>query len=235
MTEHDRVQEALAARALHAVDRADLAVNDAVVSKHLPACASCRRAMDGFELMVGELALLAPPREPPRLLWARLRREIRTKPAPRRFSAAVAAVAVAGLVGMAAWNAHLTSRVGRAEHQQAGAAELIDAVSQRGSKVVPLSSVAGTSDRIAAAYVPGRGHLYVFGSMHLLRSDRVYQVWLVRGESYASLGTFVPSPDGLVLLQLSAKPTGEDAILVTEEDLAGAERPSEEHVGDADL
>jgi hypothetical protein len=236
-TEHERVQEALAARALRAVDVVDLYTSDALMAAHLPTCAACRAAARDFEAVAAELALGAPPQEPPRRLTSRIHRQLMPPRTRARVPTAIVAAAVIGLVGLSAWTLHLTGRVSRAERQQASTAELISAVSFPHARVVPLrpSAQAAEEPQVAAVVVPGRSRLYVFGSMPAPKPERVYQLWLGDGASYSSGGTFVPGSEGFVLLRVEGDPAGYDHILITEEPREGSVRPSSERVAESEL
>lgn len=244
--DHERVQEILAAAALHALDKEQQAEAQDVLSVHLPECTECRRAQDDFEQVVAELALATPPRHPPRLLGTRLRREVRKGHRPTRMPIAMAAVAVALVAGLGVWNTHLATRVSRAEHRQAATqantAELIYAVSHPQSRVVSFDapsagagSTAASAAQIAATYVPGRAVMYLFGSMPEPADGNVYQVWLGRSGSYSSAGTFVPESEGLVFVRIPVDATSYDTVMVTEEPVRGSTAPSERQVVSATL
>ncbi|HEY1330453.1 MAG TPA: anti-sigma factor [Actinomycetota bacterium] len=238
--EHERVQETLAGMALHALDADEMAEARALLAAHLPTCAECSRARDEFSSLVAELALAAPPRRPPRTLGTRLRREVRHEGRRLRVPLVAAAVAVAVVAGLGAWNAHLSSRVSRAEQRQAATqadtVELINAVSHPESRVVPMTAD-GTRPgaQVAATYVPGRALLYVFGSLPPPPRGHVYQVWVGRSGVFSSAGTFVPADAGTVLVRLSIDPSTYDTVLVTEEPAHGSSAPSQSQVATASL
>ena len=239
-TEHEEVQEALAARALRSLDEAEQARVEALLAAHLPVCADCRQALEEFEAVAGDLALATPSRRPPPLLAARLRKELLERPGSpiRRLPVFAAAGAIAALIGVGIWNIQLADRVSRAERQQASTAELISAVSHPQSHVLPL--IAGpaaqqTGTQVTAVFVPGGAHLYVVGSMPAPSANRVYQLWLGRGGGITSGGTFVPGPHGTVLLRLSVDTTTLDRVFITEEPEPGSDRPSSQRVVDGEL
>ena len=232
---HEEVQEALAARALYAIDEAEAARVRELLDAHLPECAECRAALRRFETVSGELGLAAGPRRPPRMLGARIRRHLQMGGAPWWARGAVASVAIAALAGFGLWNAHLTGRVSRAETRQADSAAILNAVIHPQSHVVPLSAgPQGVSAPISltAAFVPGQPLLYVFGSMPEPGEDLTYQVWLVRQGRYTSAGTFTPERD-LVILRIGVDPRDYDGLLITEEPGLGSTRPSARHVVEA--
>jgi hypothetical protein len=228
---HERIQETIAAHALNALDGADGAHADELIASHVPGCSECRALLDAFQAVSGDLALAAEPRTPPRFLYRRMKRELglRATPWSNRGAAAVAALAVVASLG--AWNAHLSSRVSKAERRQASATEVLAAVSHPQARRVSLSAEGKNSFAVslAATYVPGHPALFLFGSMPDPQADRVYQVWLYRGTRIRSAGMFKPER-GQVLLRLPVDPRAYNTLLITEEPSEGSLRPSRRHV-----
>lgn len=241
MTAHEDAQQLLAGHALRALSPADAGHLETLLTEHVPACPECLRALDQFDATVGEMAFAIRPVAPPQPLWNRLRRQ--TAPARRSRSRWVTAVAgaavVAVLFGFTVWSVHLTTR---AETQQQRATDLIHAVSGPRSRVVPMSSLtpsrAGLGPvtiQVAAAYVPGRGGLLVFGSMPPPKHRYVYQLWIRHHGVFRSLGTFTPDANGTVFLRLHVNPAHLDLLLITEEPRAGSPAPSDRTVVTATL
>src|SRR2546430_9413061 len=115
--------ELLAAYALHALDQDEMREAEKAISAHLPDCEECRGTLEGFLAVVGEIALAAPPREPPRLLWSRIHREVtprRRQPVRLWALTTAAAVVVAGL---SLYGLHLQNKVGPAEDRPARTTE----------------------------------------------------------------------------------------------------------------
>jgi predicted anti-sigma-YlaC factor YlaD len=240
--DHEAVQELLSGYVLHALDEADQSRADELLARHVPHCAECLATLEGFSSVAGDLALLAPPRQPPRTLEARLRRELRGVRGSRWAAVVAAGVAVTVVAGLVTWNAHLTGRVSAAEDRQLRTTEVLTAVSHPQSQVVPLlgerpvvtDTIDGAAVQLAAAFIPGRSALYLFGSMPVPHAHHLYQVWLHQNGRFASVGTFVPE-DGVVLVRIEADPTGYDGLLITEEPTPGSRQPSDRHVGTAAL
>jgi len=241
-TEHDRVQEALAARALRALGEDEDEAAEALIRTHLPSCPECRAALEDFERIAGELALASPSKRPPGEVLVRLHRGV--SPERRRrigafggLAGALTATAVVIALGPGAWSIHLTGRISKAERQQANTAELISAVSVPSSKIVPLAPPGHGSATapVAAVYVPGRAHLFVVGNLPLPRPDRVYQVWLGKEGRFASGGTFVPDHTGVVMVRVPADGAAYDHVLITEEPDSGSASPSGDRVAESDL
>ena len=235
--DHQAIEEALAGYALHALDEVEAVRIEALLGAHLPECASCRELLHRFQAVTGDLALAASPSRPPRLLGVRLRRDLRTHRAPIWTRAAAVAVAVALVAGLGTWTAHLSHRVNEAEQRQVRTTEVLATVSHAQSHVVTLSAertAQAVPVSLAAAYIPGRPRLYLFGSMPNPSGDRVYQVWLVKGGQFASVGTFLPER-GVVLIRIEVDARGYDGLLITEEPARGSTSPSERHVVRASL
>lgn len=230
-TEHERAQEALAARALRALDGSEQAAAEDLLERHLPGCDECRGSLQDFDAIAGELALGVPARRPPGLLAARIRRDARSVRERRRLPALATVAAVAVLLGMGLWNAHLAGRMSRAERQQASTAELISVVTHPASRVVPIPAVGAIRSGIQVSAIVGPGRsLYVVGAMPPPQSNRTYQLWLGRSGVFRDGGTFMPGPVGFVLLRLRLDASAYDRLLITEERAEGSERPSDQHV-----
>ena len=232
---HEATQEILAAYALHALEPAQGEEAEALIEGHLPYCAPCREALESFQRIAGDLALAAGSAPPPRTLAAAILREARRS--GRHIAAwvgrVVAGGAAAALVAILAWNLHLAGRVGDAELRQVRQTEVLATVSHPLSQVVPLTWHRPESDgSLAAAFVPGRQPMFLFGSASAPRQDHVYQVWLARDGRFVQAGTFVPDR-GLVLLRIDRAPGEYDGVLITEEPRTGSEAPSSRRVGTA--
>jgi len=232
-TDHESVQELLGAYALHALDAKEGERAERLVASHLPECSECREDFEAFQAVSGELALAAGGRRPPRILGARLRREVKSSRGRRLASAVLSAVAVLILIALAGWSAHLSTRVSDAEARQAKTREFLATVSHPLSHVVPLATARQSSveaeAQLAATYVPGAGTLYLFVSLPAPRSDRVYQVWVLRDGRFESAGTFRPDR-GQVIFKINADVDEITGLLVTVEPTEGSPSPSAEHV-----
>jgi hypothetical protein len=239
--DHERVQELLAGFVLHALDPDQLREAEELRATHLPGCDQCRKEMEALETVPGELGLAAGSKTPPKLLERRLRRDLETPRTLRRWVALLpAATSVAVAAGLLLWNTQLTTRIGHAEQRQAASAEVLSVVGHPASRVVslPLQGVhaasSGAPAELAAATIPGRSVLYVFGSMPAPSSGRVYTVWLRRSGRYVNVAVFVPEK-GSVLLTLRINPSNYERLLITEEEGKGRGQPSENHLTEVSL
>jgi Anti-sigma-K factor rskA len=235
-SDHESVQEVLGAYVLHALEGEEQERAENFIAGHLPACPECRSLYEELQEVAGELAFAAGARRPPRVLGARLRRDVRSSRARRLASVLMTAAAVVALVALGLWTAHLTNRVSQADSRQARTGDFLATVSHPQSHVVPLADSRPSTGvgevlpvQLAAAYVPGRGSVYLFGSMPAPHTDRIYQLWVLRGGRFQSAGTFRPEK-GQVLMQIRADPEQIEGLLVTEEPREGSERPSDQRV-----
>ena len=194
--------------------------------------------LEGLTDVAADLALGAPPKAPPRLLEARLRRALRPAHRTRWLPFVAGGVAVAVVATLGTWSATVNRR---ANQRQARTSDLLATVSHPASHVVPLSAEGAAQPspvsggiQLAAAFIPGRRAVYVFGSMPRPRSHRVYQVWVLQAGHFQSAGTFVPE-QGQVLVKIQVDASSIQGLLVTEEPVSGSDAPSGQHVVTAAL
>jgi anti-sigma-K factor RskA len=233
---HERVQEALGAYVVHALDEDALAEANALIAEHLPRCDACAAVLLNLEATAAMLALAVPQVEPPETLWPRIRRELRY-PDGRRWRSTVIGIALAAaVVGLVGWNVTLAGRMGRTEKRQAASAEVLTAVSHPSSRVVPLalSAERAQAPTLAVAYVPGTAVMYVFGTMPEPPAGQVYELWLGAGGRFVGAATFVPEA-GEVLLAIRADPFRFDTLFITVEPAGGSRRPSPRHLVEGSL
>lgn len=243
--EHEIIQELLSGYALHALDEDELRLVERFVGGHVPGCQECRDALQGFELVAGELALATGHRRAPRLLLPRLGRELRSRGGRVRWPLGVAAgIAVLLVGGLAGLSANLTTRVGQANLRRASEVDFLTTVSDPQTQVIPLgpdqpdttpdSTPAAEQAHLAAAYLPGGSTVFIFGSAPRPKPDKVYEVWVEHQGQFSSVGTFVPDRGG-VLLRIKADPSKVDGFLVTVEPRTGSRAPSSHHIGKATI
>ena len=240
-TDHTRVQELLAGFALHALDSDETREAERLIATHVPGCDQCGPALDAFEAVADDLALAVAPRIPPAFLEQRVRRGLGQRRTPPRWVALLpAAASFVVAAGLLAWNAQLTSRIGHAETREATSAELLTAVSHPASKVLslPLRGVhpapSAAPAELAAAVIPGRPVLYVFGAMPPPGKGGVYTVWLRSDGRYVNVAEFVPER-GTVVLVVRVDPSGYQRLLITEEEGEGRESPSQNRLAEISL
>jgi hypothetical protein len=217
--EHERVEELLAARALGGLEGDDAALAERAVIEHVQECERCRRSHDTYRALAGDLALAASPVEPPDALGARLRRTIRAgrtrHPGRARawIAGTAAAVAIAGMAGLASWNLVLAESLGDTRLRQGWLVDAMTTLGDPGSEVVPLAG--GTEARAAVMYVEGREGLYLVAA-RLPETDGVYRVWFVSGSESWTPGV-LETDFGTGMLPVRTSIHRWDAVMVTEE------------------
>jgi hypothetical protein len=226
MTEHDHepYEELLAGYVLHTLSGQDIEAAERLVTDHLPDCERCRATLSAFQEISGELALGTPARQPPDLVWPRIRREVRARRflPVRRLSGpwATAAVAVA-LVGMIGWNAFLSQRVSDTESRQAQFSDIFSFMNQPQSTLAPLSQMQqeNQSAPMSTLYRPGVRHMYLFGSgVPDPAPGHVYRLWLGKDGDFVEIEEFSPDDNGVVIIDMYIDLSRYDQMLVTEEE-----------------
>jgi len=222
--DHDRVDELLAAHALHALDGDDLREAERLLAEHLPECERCRETVEGFRGITADLALGSRPASPPQMLLPRLRRETLALPVdaeerPSRPSRAVgswlSAVAALTLVGLILWNAFLHVSLGDVRDRQGRIAQVTHFMAQPDAQTVALDSLR-PSPRVLMGY--REAEVALFGTdVRSPARGHVYRVWVGRGDrDFQWVHDFVPD-EGLVALLVGFDARRFDEILITEE------------------
>jgi hypothetical protein len=223
--DHARIDELMAAHALHSLDGADLREAERLLAEHLPGCERCRDNVAGFRGITADLALGSRPAAPPQMLLPRLRRETLALPvdeqpaAPSRPRRAIgswlSAAAALMLVGLILWNAFLHVRLGDVRDRQGRIAQVTHFMAQPDAQTVALESLR-PSPRVLLGY--REAEVALFGTdVTSPARGHVYRVWVGHGDrDFFHVGDFVPD-DGLVALLLTFDARRFDQILITEE------------------
>jgi hypothetical protein len=222
---HERVEELLAGLALGGLDPEDQALAERALLEHVPACERCRRALEGYRLVAGDLALAAEPVAPPEILLARVRRSIGSR--RRRWRPAWATGAAAGLVvlGLSAWNLVLAGELsGRLSETQRQQGWLVDAMSFLGDPNGEVLDLPGPGqEKVSVLYVPGEEGLYVIAS-ELPDPRWAYHVWFLSGEEAWRAGILeVSHGSGMVPIRTDAELW--DVVMITDEPRGGGPSP----------
>jgi hypothetical protein len=223
---HAHVEQLLAGHALGVLDPDDAALAERALLEHVPDCSRCRRAMEAYRAVAGDLALASVPVAPPASLERRVVGAVRpasagTRPGSvaRWLGAAAAVLAVAALVGS---NLMLAGRVNRAEARQALMVEVMTTVGSEDAFVIPMRGAPGV--RAAMIYVRGKPDAY-FVASGLPEPEGEYRLWLIGAEGPISLGAFVPDR-GIALVRSRVEADGLRGVMVTEEPSPGAREPA---------
>ncbi len=218
--DHARIDELLAGYALSALDDADAAEAGRLLADHVPTCLECRRTIAGFHELTGDLALAAPPVEPPDLVLGRIHRAIEEVPRrgrpPRSIAYLAAAASVIALVAMGGVSMTMAGRLDRAE-DKAGTA--LDAVISS-ANAVPLvgqGASAGSSTFVELTDPEVRTLYLATKECPQPTPGMVYQLWLGNDGDYDAYGRFLPDGEGHVILRVEVDVARYDEILITEE------------------
>jgi hypothetical protein len=225
--DHDRVEELLAGYVLGGLDAEDASLAERALEEHVPECERCRKALESFRLLAGDLALAAAPVQPPETLGVRIRRRLAGQRRRMRRGWGVAGIAAVAVAGLAAWNAILVQRLDHAESgqkalsvrlaknetRQGWLAEAVTSAAHPQSEVVPAS---GPGDaRVVVLYAPGDQHMYVIAT-HMPEPQWGYRVWLTRPGRSWSPATMNPV-NGVAMVRVSTEPDTWHVVMITDE------------------
>ena len=222
--DHDLIEERIITYVLGGLDPIERAAFEAELGEHLPTCDRCPRLLTDFRFVADRLAMAEPPITPPphledrivALATGRARPEgtgERGRPLRRiLLSAAAAAVLVAGSVA----GTLLATRGGTWPE-----------------RVVRLQGL--SSGHLAVVYRPGSDQALVVGhGLPTPSGGRVYQLWLLKGDTPFAAGTYVPS-DGEILTPTRLATDRFDAVAVTIEPRGGSKAPTSTPIGKASV
>lgn len=218
---------------------------------HLEQCADCRREVAELRRVVGVLPLAIDMVEPPpglknRVIEAAMRDStMRVIPGgddlgqakgsraqPRslvRFHPWQAAVGLAAAVVIAAlgiWNVQLQHQVQDKNSALAYQRDVVAALAS-GATVTHVPGTDAAPAARAALVQPSRGHAYVIvQGLPENQSDKVYQLWLVRGTTPHSAAVFTYAGNDPQIIHLSASTAGYAVAAVTMEPRPGSRAPT---------
>ena len=212
-TDHDAIQELLAAHALRVVADEDAARAQRILGEHLPVCEICRDTMQAFEGLAGDLALATDPVEPPDLLLARLHRDMDAGgPQARRVRTGWIAAVAAGfilLIGVAG-SALLGGAGTSATLAAADLRQAVAAAEKPGAQTNDLGAVVEVS-------LPDHSGFYLWGEdVPQPPPGQVYRLWLVSGTQAYYVGEFAPDATGVVAIQVEVDGDYDEVFVTTE-------------------
>ena len=164
--DHERIEELIAGYALEALSGADAEAAEILLAEHVPGCLTCRRLMEDYRAVAGDLALAVEPADAPETVLPALRRAIEkdrdrgTGRTRRGVPVWIGAAAAVALLTMGGVTAVLTQRISDADQQRAAAENAITLMSDPASLVLPLRGAAAGSDA-DVAYKPGESTCYL--------------------------------------------------------------------------
>lgn len=221
--DHERIEELLAGYSLLSLSGEDAIEADRLLVEHVPSCLACRQTVGDFQILVGDLALVAGPVPPPDLVLTRIHRGIDDVPLGRRRSrrgpwVAVAA-SVAALVAMGGLSFAMATKASRAEDARSLAIELLSLMGSPGVDPVSVDPEGDTpsGSGFVGVQAPDLRRFYlVADGCPDPRPGHAYQLWLGSGGSFTPAEMFAPSA-GVVLIGLTIDVSRFDEILITEE------------------
>lgn len=230
--DHEQIEELLAGYALLALSGEDAGRADRILTEHVPGCARCRRTLAEYRALAGELALAAPPVEPPDTTIAMIHRAMEDVPLagrrPRRGMLVALAASVVALVAMGGLSVVLGGRLNEAQTQAGTALEIVSAMRSPGAQPVHVEPQGDLPPDSGAVEVsaPDIRRLYLAADAFPdPMPGRAYQLWLGSdGEWTAVDEQFWPN-DGVLLREIVVDVARYDAIWITEETIGSV--PSE--------
>jgi len=223
--DHERIEELLAGYALLSLEGEDAAEADRLLSEHVPGGARCRRTLADFQTLSGDLALAAPPADPPETLLPRIHRAMDEVPLegrrPRRGALIAVAASAVALVAMGGLSLVLGSRLNDAQTRAGTALEIISAMRASGSQPIDVAPMGTTPPQSGMLEVsaPEMRTIYVAADdCPEPAPGHAYQLWLHSDGQWVPVGEMFWPEDGVVLLELRDVDVSRyDAIWVSEE------------------
>ena len=209
MTEdHERIDELLAGYVLLSLSGEDAAEADRVLVDHVPTCARCRATLSELQAVSGDLALAAPPVDPPETLLPRLHRAMDDVPLAGRTRRRGALIAVAAstvaLVAMGGLSLVLGSRLSNAETRTGTALEILSAMRSPGASpvnVTPQDQTPPDSGMVEVS-APNIRRLYIAAEFCPEPAPgHAYQLWLGSNGEWSAVGEMCRPDDGVLLLE----------------------------------
>lgn len=226
MMQHEECAEALAALALGALDP----VEERQVARHAEACPVCGPELAAYREVAAHLATLeaAPPL--PAGFGAELLQSVRADGGPplrqgrsptrwvrTGYQLGLAAALVAA-VGLGAWNVRLQGDVLREQRQLAASQQLLNDVA--GASPVYLLSGSGEAAQARGTLVQvadSRKLVVLLRDTPPPPAGKVYQLWLVKGDTPISAGVFRTDAQGNLHLEVPMAADQVPVVAVTEE------------------
>jgi hypothetical protein len=223
VNDHEAIQELLAGYVLRSLSGEDAAEADRVLTEHVPGCDECRATLDAFHAVAGDLALGAAAIAPPDTLGARLRRDLEPRGSFRWNAGRIVALAASVVVVIGVGAVVMTRGGGGLENGQLARAELTDIAKVAANPDTSRENLGGNATELVSSATE---KLYVFGTdVRLPPPGTVYRLWAGSPdapESAAYIGDFLPTDDGMLLLEITLPASSVGQLFVTVEP-AGSE------------
>jgi len=238
MTDHERIEELLAVRALGGLEPGDAVELEREMASHGPACAECRGLPVQLEETAGRLAFALDPSPLPLGMEDRLvalaREGATVVPFRRgdRSSRRRRANVWRAVVGVAA--AFVLFAGGWVLRDLTEPSTQVDpALALEGAEVVTFE---GEGGNLAIAYHPGVAGVYIFGSgLAAPPEGQVYEVWMIQEDGPVPGPCLTPRADGSLFTYVHAELGTTDSMAVTVEPSSCPGAPTGEPILTADL
>jgi hypothetical protein len=222
--DHEGIDELLAGYTLLSLTGEDAAEADRLLAEHVPGCARCRQTLVDLQALAGELALAAPPVEPPDVTLPRLHRAMDQVPLAggrsRRGALVALAASVVALVAMGGLSLVLGGRLSQAQTQAGTALEILSLMRSPGAHPVNVAPQGETPPESGMVEVsaPDIRRMYIAAERCPEPAPgHAYQLWLGSGGAYTPVGAMFTPRGGVVLLELEVDVSRYDEIWITEE------------------
>lgn len=214
--DHTEIRQAIAARALRALDAAEAASVEHEILEHVPGCDDCLAMVRDLRAVAADLAIAAEPREVSDDLAARVLDAVRDVPRPapaarrRRTAWRVVGVAAAAAL-IASWSVSAVL-IGRAARRDA-VASVVRVLGDPSAKTVAMRGPAGS----LVAGLRADGTLVLLGEgIPDAERGRVLELWLIRGDVPVPVRLVDPDA-GSVVLRTAVPPGEYSAVAITSE------------------
>ena len=219
MRSHERIEELIAFRSIYGLDPQEQAELEREMASHPPDCEECRRLETEYGEVGGRLAFaLEPVALRPGFADETIELAIGEPPGSHRK-------ARSRLRPLVAVAAALVLFVGGAI---VGAAVFDGAeVSQQATVLQLEPQDPALSGSITAAFTPGERGIYLQGAgLETLPQDRVYELWVITGDTPAAAVCVRPGEDGSVFAFADSQVAPDNLLAVTVEPSACSEAPT---------
>jgi Anti-sigma-K factor rskA, C-terminal len=226
--DHERIDELLAGYVLLSLSGEEAAEADRILVDHVPSCATCRATLSELQAVSGDLALAAPPLDPPDTLLPRLHRAMDEVPlagrTPRRGALIAVAASAVALVAMGGLSLVLGNRLSNAETRTGTALEILSAMRSPGASpvnVTPQDQTPPDSGMVEVS-APDVRSLYIAAEFCPEPAPgRAYQLWLGSNGEWTPVGEMFWPDNGVLLLEVEGVDVSRyDEIWITEEAVA---------------
>jgi Anti-sigma-K factor rskA, C-terminal len=223
--DHERIDELLAGYVLLSLSGDEAAEADRILVDHVPSCATCRATLSEFQAVSGDLALAAPPVDPPETLLPRLHHAMDEVPlagrTPRRGALIAVAASAVALVAMGGLSLVLGNRLSNSETRTGTALEILSAMRSPGASPVnvePQDQTPPDSGMVEVS-APNIRRLYIAAEYCPEPAPgRLYQLWLGSNGQWTPVDEMFWPEDGVLLLEVEGVDVSRyDEIWITEE------------------